>query len=465
MTTTQKPETGEKTQKEIEMLATVFAQQFVRKDNKFFDVDYLGSALSRTDVEQMILNRISEEYPDVTMSTPLLKGLYGKLIQAQHSDRSRSIQVWNGHSVCLPGRTDRLVSERGAVATNVWVQPAYRDLKINSLDADVIDEFLSYVFQTEAEHDLFVNWLAYCLQNESEKPSWAPFFYSASKGTGKSTLCRLMTELFGEHNTAVQNNVDKLTQQFNATLLRSKLVICEETHLQQGSSKGNTIKTYITDPFILVEQKGKEQVRARNVTCFAFTSNFLPDWMEPGERRYAVFDVDHDGRAGGPDADAFAELVGRVHAFLDDPSNVARFYNALMSRELPTTFNAKSLNITDQATPIMKRLQETSRQTNLDQLEEYLNAEKLVVVPQDAVATYVREELNGNANQTRHLMNELRWIKSTVKWGGRDYGRSIWARPGYTVDGGKIYGTGHDGTPIADYLDTTRTHGEIEVIQ
>jgi hypothetical protein len=365
MTTNQKPETGEATKNQIDKLAAEFAQQFVRKDNKFFDVDYLGSALSRNDVEQMILNRIIEEFPEIELSSPLLKGLYLTLIQAQHSDRTRAIQVWNGHSVCLPSNPQRLFSERGAVAINVWSQPAYRGLKINSADADVIDEFLNYLFQTDAERELFVNWLAYSLQHESDKPSWAPFLYSGSKGTGKGTLCRIMTELFGEQNTAVQNNVDKLTQQFNATLLRSKLVICEETHLQQGSSKGNTLKTYITDPFILVEQKGKEQVRARNVTCFVFTSNFLPDWMEPGERRYAVFDVDHDGRAGGPDADAFARLVGQVHAFLDEPSNVARLYNALMAQHLPEKFNGKSLNIVNHATPIMKRLQQTSRRRTL----------------------------------------------------------------------------------------------------
>jgi hypothetical protein len=61
-------------------------------------------------------------------------------------------------------------------------------------------------------------------------------------------------------------------------------------------------------------------------------------------------------------------------------------------------------------------------------------------------------------------MNELRWTKSTVKWGGKDYARSIWARPGFTVEGGKIYGSGHDGTPIGDYLSSKSTFGEIELI-
>jgi len=52
MTTNQKPETGEATKNQIDKLAAEFAQQFVRKDNKFFDVDYLGSALSRNDVSR-----------------------------------------------------------------------------------------------------------------------------------------------------------------------------------------------------------------------------------------------------------------------------------------------------------------------------------------------------------------------------------------------------------------------------
>jgi hypothetical protein len=461
MTTNQ---TGETTHQKIQRLAAQFAQQFVRKDSKYFDVDHLGTALAAPDVEQMILNQLAERFPEVELSNALLKGLYQQLMTTQTSDRSRSFQVWNGTSICLPGNPERLVCERGAVTTNVWVQPTYRQLKINAAEMGPLGAFFEQLFSTETERELFLNWLAYCIQNESEKPSWAPFFYSRRKGTGKSTLCRVMAEVFGVPNTAVQNNVDKLVQQFNATLLRSKLVICEETHLQQGSSKGNAIKTYITDPFILIEQKGKEQVRARNITCFAFTSNFRPVWMEPGERRYAVFDVDHDGGAGGANADRFAAIVGEVHAYLDDPANVARFYNWLLVKKLPDTFNAKSLNIVENATPIMKQLQQTSRQTNLDILEEHLNAQKYLVIPQDDVAKYVREELGAKASQVRHLMDELGWVKSSVKWGGADYARSIWTRPGYAVDGGKVYGPKVDGVPIVECLEKTGLSFAVEII-
>lgn len=86
-------------------------------------------------------------------------------------------------------------------------------------------------------------------------PSWAPFLYSQSKGTGKSTLCNLIAGLFGLENTATQNNVDQLTGRFSSTLLLSKLVICEETYLRPGSSQGNTLKMNITGVLMLDARK------------------------------------------------------------------------------------------------------------------------------------------------------------------------------------------------------------------
>lgn len=86
---------------------------------------------------------------------------------------------------------------------------------------------------------MFLNWLAWSLQNEDDKPNWAPFLYSTRMGTGKSTLAMLMARLFGEENSITQNNVDKLTGRFNMTLLKSKLVICEEVNLRPGSGDAN----------------------------------------------------------------------------------------------------------------------------------------------------------------------------------------------------------------------------------
>ena len=453
------------TNQHIADLAKAYGNQIVRRDNKFYDIDHLGVPLSRNDVEMMILNRIRAEHPNVSLSNELLKGLFKLLIVQRHTDVDRAFQVWNGSTVCDPGNPNRLVMSRGAASANVWSAPEYRQMKINSADYGVVGEFFDAFFQHGEDRTQFLNWLAWCLQNEADKPAWAPFLYSRSKGTGKSTACKILTELFGTNNTAVQNNINKLTPQFNATVLTSKLVVSEETQIKPGSAQANAVKTFITDPYVLVERKGLEAERTKQTCCFVFTSNFAPTWMEEGERRYLVMDVDHDGRSGGPKANTFAELVGQVHLFLNDPANVGRLYNALMQRQIPETFNAKSLNIAEHSTPIMLRLQQASRQTIVDQLEEQLNQRGLVVLPEADVVEFVRKNLNANMNQTRHLMDDLEWQKTKVKWGGKDYTRAIWVRPGFTIDRGVINGPDFEAVRVSDYLEQNTTYPEVEIIQ
>jgi chorismate mutase len=462
MTSNTQPAPG--TETTIQDLAKAYGNQIVRRDNKFYDIDHLGTPLSRNDVEMMVLNRIREEHPQAQLSNEVLKGLFKLLIETRHTDTERAFQVWNGTTVSEPGNANRLISSRGAVSANVWSEPEYRRARVNAADLGVVGEFFDAFFQRAADREQFLNWLAWCLQNEADKPAWAPFFYSRSKGTGKSTTCRVLSELFGAANTAVQNNISKLTQQFNSTVLTSKLVVCEETQIKPGSTQANALKTFITDPFVLVERKGFEAERARQTCCFVFTSNFAPTWMEEGERRYYVMDVDHDGRSGGPNADGFAALVGQVHRFLDDPANVGRLYNALMQRPLPETFSAKSLNIAQLSTPIMQRLQQASRQTIVDQLEELLNERGLVVLPEADVVQFVRKHLNANMNQTKHLMDDLEWQKTKVKWGGKDFARAIWVRPGHTIERGRIYGPDFETERVSDYLERNDPLRDMDVL-
>lgn len=465
MTSNAKPATGTETNQHIQDLAKVYGGQIVRRDNKFFDIDRLGTPLSRVDVEMVILNRIREEHPNLPLSNEILKGLFKLLIDTRHTDTERSFQVWSGATICEPGNSNRLIMRRGSVSDNTWTQPEYRDLKVNSADYGVVGEFFDVFFQEDHDREQFLNWAAWCLQNEWQKPSWAPFLYSRGKGTGKSTTCRVLSELFGVSNTVTQNNVSRLTQQFNATVLTSKLVICEETQIKPGSDQSNAIKTFITDPFVLIERKGMEAERAKQCCCFVFTSNYAPTWMDEGERRYLVIDVNHEGRSGGSRAVEFAALVGRVHEFLDDPANVGRLYNALMQRKLPDSFNAKSLNVADHGTPIMRRLQQASRQTIVDQLEELLNERGLVVLPEANVVEFIRKNLNANMNQTKHLMDDLEWQKTKVKWGGKDFTRAIWVKPGFWIERGKIYGPDFETERVADYLERHDPAADVEIIE
>jgi Family of unknown function (DUF5906) len=279
-------------------------------------------------------------------------------------------------------------------------------------------------------------------------------------GTGKSAMGRLLIRLFGEANAVTQNNIDKLTGRFNMTLLRSKLVVCEEVNLKPGSGDANTLKTLLTEKFTAGEAKGKETERVEQLACLFFTSNHLPFWIEPEDRRYYIVNVDHEGYARGPKAAEFAELVGRLEAWLADPVNVARLHNALLARVLPEDFSAETLNVDVHGTEIMRQVFGSGRATILDQLQELLEGKGQHAVAESDVVELVTTKLKGNINTTKHFMSGLGWTKCSLKWGGVDYARQLWVRPGYTVDRGTIYGPDGWSQKLATHL-----KDEFEVIK
>ncbi len=78
------------------------------------------------------------------------------------------------------------------------------------------------------------------------------------RSTWPSTFCRIAAHLFGQENTSVQNNIEKVAAKFNGPILNSKLIVCEEVNLRPDSDVGNKLKTLITEPFTTAERKGRD---------------------------------------------------------------------------------------------------------------------------------------------------------------------------------------------------------------
>lgn len=424
----------------LTILSRAMASWFVRLNNNFYDVDDLTHKRSRVDIEQTAMIRFREEFPEIPFTNELITAVLKRVIYTRHTVVEETILPWNGNVISRPGDRKRIVVERGVATINTWREPNYRQLGMTEADYGVAGEFLDWFFTRKPEQEMFLNWLAWSLQYEEDKPNWAPFFYSSKMGTGKSALGRLLIRLFGEANAITQNNVDKLTGRFNMTLLRSKLIICEEVNLKAGGGDANTLKTYITEKFTAGEAKGREAERVEQRICMVLTSNHMPFWIEPEDRRYYIVDVDHEGYARGPKSAEFAALVGRLEVWAEDPANIAGLYNALMTRVLPEEFSAKTLNVDVYGTKIMQNIFGNARATILDQLQEHLEAKKQHAVPESEVVDIVVSKLKANLNTTKHLMSDLGWSKRPVKWGGVDYARQLWVRPGYTVERGKIFG-------------------------
>ncbi len=178
----------------------------------------------------------------------------------------------------------------------------------------------------------------------------------------------------------------------------------------------------------------------------------MPFWIEPEDQRYHIVNVDHDGYARGPRAEDFAKLVGRLEDWAEDPAKFAQLYNALMARVLPEDFSVKTLNVETHGTEIMQQVFGNGRATILDQLKELLDAKKQNAIPEAEVVEVVTGTLKANINTTKHLMSDLGWSTCAVKWGGVDYARQLWVRPGFSVDRGKLFGPDGFEEGLAEHL-------------
>ncbi len=425
-------------------LSTALCRWFVRRDGKYYSVDNLNAPLSNPDVQQIALERFRTEFPDIPLTNNLVRDVFQRTMEVRHTQLDEVVAIWGGQRVCLPGVRQRIVRRDGIATINTWTVPAYRTLGIEEADLGVVGEFFDWIFSRPDERAMVLDWLAWNLQHEDDKPNWAVFLYSKSKGSGKSTFGEIAAALFGPANSVTQNNVDALTRQFNMTVIQSKLVICEELKLRQDSTQSNTLKTYITENTTIGELKNREAERVTQRCAFILTTNHLPLWIEAEDRRYYIVEIDHDGHAMGARAEAFSDLVAEVKDFLTVPSNVARVYNALMARVPAETFSAKTLNIARDATAVMQQVQAATKQVSEGQLAEYLNSRGLKAVTEGDVVRFVQKELHGNINSVRHLMADLGWFRHEVKWDGVDHARFIWIAPGCSVYRGVL--TLPDGT-------------------
>ena len=424
-----------------DILQTV-AQWYVRKDGKYYDVEEPGPVFSRNDVERVIVQRLKESYPTTKLSQDDVRQLLQVLIKDIFVDPRRSIPIWSGLRQSMPGNPNRLTFKRMVATINTWREPSYRRLGVSKATWGPFKDFMETTFTREDERDMLTNWLAWCLQHEGDKPGWAPFLFSAEKGSGKSTFSKIAGKLFGDQNTATENNINKLVSRFNAPVLEKKLVICEELHLPPGSDKSNAVKTFITEKEAVVEHKYQAVQQVEQFCCFIFITNHKPIWIEQGDRRFYVVHVDHDGHRFGPNGSIYAAQVGAMLDHYEDPHNVAALYNAFRSHSIPTDFDPHSLEVLDKSTNVMKEIQESGIDINRKMVEEHLDELKAVAITMAAITDMVEKRLSSKAAALKHVLADLGWTSQNVKWGGKDYKRMIWLRPGYKIRGGKISGPG-----------------------
>lgn len=436
-----------------EQLVRILATSYVRKENRFYHIDRPSEALSQQDLQRSFLTPAQAVNHGQPVPANVMKAVYDTAITQMNPNPFRSIPVWTGGVAPFPGNQDRrILLESGQVVLNCWREPAYRRYGMVEPWGAPLSALFNQMFPRETERNRVLDWLAWCLQNEGKKPNWAIMLYSQAKGTGKSTVCNIATRLFGEENTARQNNLEKVAGKFNGPMLTCKLIISEEVELRPGSDAGNKLKTLITEASTTTEHKGRDVERIQLHSCFLLTSNHLPTWIEAGERRFYVVDVGHDGHASGPNSEFFTMIVRAVERALKDDEKVAALYSWLMERELAPDFDAMTLNTRLHGTDLMRQLEANRVAATTQQLAEYLGGEQTVAITEQDLRVYVTKEMRLNPNSLQYMMTELGWRRYKAKYAGKDYSRAIWVKSPYALDRGQIIGPDGSKQAVCDVL-------------
>ena len=86
------------------------------------------------------------------------------------------------------------------------------------------------------------------------------------------------------------------------------------------------------------------------------TTNHKPTWLEGGERRYFIVDMDHEGHAYGARKDEFDKITRDFRQDLSSQEILKRWYLELIDRDYHPDFDPFVLKPNKIGSPLMQEL-------------------------------------------------------------------------------------------------------------
>lgn len=151
---------------------------------------------------------------------------------------------------------------------------------IREVLASDVEEYFRYI----------IRWIAWVLQNPDKVPEVALVF-RGDKGSGKGTLGRSLTKIFGDHGLHL-SSPGLLTGRFNEHYRFTAFVFADEAIHRGDKAAAAKFQTMITEDVLVIEGKGEKVVQTRNRLSILMAAE--DGWNVPAgpyERRYGVFDV------------------------------------------------------------------------------------------------------------------------------------------------------------------------------
>lgn len=139
-------------------------------------------------------------------------------------------------------------------------------------------------------YDWLMAYFAHLIQKPYEKPLTCVVF-KGKKGVGKNALIDRIGNLFGSHYLLTSSR-RYLISNFNKHLSNLVLMVLDEAFWSGDKQAEGILKDLITGNTHLIEQKGREMYKAKNILRVCILGN--EDWVVPAtedERRFAVFNI------------------------------------------------------------------------------------------------------------------------------------------------------------------------------
>ena len=427
------------TEQRLHAIRQEVASWFVQLDGKFVSTTNKDSRLGMGEIEKILPQMLAERFPDNELVERNASKLVFAAIYGTGADPRSSFGVYSGKAYPAPGNPSSRLYRNRMWDLNTWRQPTYRELQPSSEVAQQpcsFEAMLKFAIPDLAQRVMLLDWIAWNLQNEGSKPNWAIMLYSEAKGTGKSTVAKVLTALFGLENTASTNGIKPLTQRFSADTLDRKLVVAEEVHISSHSAEGNALKDLITNTVISVERKYQPIVTIPQTSCFLFMTNHKPLWLEGGERRYYIIDMDHEGHAQGSKNDEFYAQAGAVNEEIKNPQYVRDLYERLMTRKLSAAFDPKNMRFNDNATPIMRELQANSGNEGEQVLAAILAEHHCAIILSEDFPDLIAHLRLRNTNALRNMLIRMDWEARRIRFGGAQY--RAWCKEDLEIENGRV---------------------------
>lgn len=207
-------------------------------------------------------------------------------------------------SICFrpdlaPGQ---IITERNRRLVNTYV-PAHGERKPG--DVSLFLDHVARLLPDENDREIFLSYLAACVQKPGVKFQWAPLIQGA-EGNGKTVFYHVLAYSLGDCYAHLPNAAE-ITNPFNSWLEQKLIIGIEELHTAGRQEVADTLKPMITNKRVEIHGKGQDQRTGDNCANFIMFSNHKDAVLKSeNDRRYCMFytaqqepgDLERDGMGG-----------------------------------------------------------------------------------------------------------------------------------------------------------------------